>query len=217
MSSKLLTALLLSGLIGCEAAAWGSWHTPVTEVISRAEKVEWAAPIPTDFNLFQMQPSLYRSALPKTDDQVVLQQLGIKTVINFYQKSDDAWLQDPSVKQVHLPLHTQNIDDEDVLTVMRTIQQGEKDGAVLLHCKHGQHRTGVMAAMHRILIEGWSREQAMGEMLSAGFGGEERMDDALSYVRTADIGALKAALESGRCSTSPLSLCNVSAWLSDTI
>src|SRR5260370_27563618 len=41
---------------------------------------------------------------------------------------------------------------------------------VLLHCRAGLHRTGVMVAVYRMEYEGWTREQVIAEMKIHGFG-----------------------------------------------
>jgi tyrosine-protein phosphatase SIW14 len=41
---------------------------------------------------------------------------------------------------------------------------------VLLHCRAGLHRTGIMAAIYRMEYQGWSHEQAIAEMKAHGFG-----------------------------------------------
>lgn len=41
---------------------------------------------------------------------------------------------------------------------------------VLLHCKAGLHRTGVLAAMYRLEYEGWSANEALHELKNHGFG-----------------------------------------------
>ena len=41
---------------------------------------------------------------------------------------------------------------------------------VLLHCKAGLHRTGVLTAVYRMEYQGWSRESAFREMKAHGFG-----------------------------------------------
>ena len=149
--------------------------------IAIAEQVEprpanWAQALNPNFNLHQMNDTLYRSALPRVQDNQWLQQENIQTVINFYQKPDRLWLSDSSIEQIQIPLHTDRINDVDVLRALHSITAAQEKGPVLMHCKHGQNRTGLIAAMYRIVIEGWSKEAAMAEM-QQGFGGEQRMGE----------------------------------------
>lgn len=174
--------------------------------------LSWAQPIDKSFNLYGMQPDLYRSALPQASAQSLLKSLGIVTVINFYQRGDGSWLHDPQIHQVQLPLRTDRIDDADVLEVLRSIRQAQARGPVLIHCKHGQNRTGLIAAMYRVVYQGWSKQQALAEMRGGGFGGEDRMGDAERYLREVDIQKLQVALASGTCSTTPWALCTVTNW-----
>lgn len=41
---------------------------------------------------------------------------------------------------------------------------------LLIHCKAGLHRTGIMVAIYRMEKEGWSRDEAIREMKANGFG-----------------------------------------------
>jgi tyrosine-protein phosphatase SIW14 len=41
---------------------------------------------------------------------------------------------------------------------------------VLIHCKAGLHRTGVLAAVYRMEYQGWSHEEAYRELRAHGFG-----------------------------------------------
>ena len=41
---------------------------------------------------------------------------------------------------------------------------------VLVHCKAGLHRTGVLVALYRMEYEGWSKEDALQELRDNGFG-----------------------------------------------
>lgn len=201
MSIVNLRQLLLAVLFCVPAApAWSA-------VQSAAMDAQWAAPVDKAFNLYRMQPDLYRSALPRADQQGELQRLKIATVINFYQRSDAEWLSDPRIRLIHQPLHADRVDDADVLQALRSIRQAQASGPVLIHCKHGQNRTGLIAAMYRIVYQGWSRQQAIAEMRGGGFGGQERFEDAERYVREVDLPRLRQALASGACSTSPWAYC----------
>ena len=184
------------------------WAATTAPVPGQGERpASWAQSLDSRINLYRMAPDLYRSALPSAGDLPQLQALGIATVINFYQRGDEQWLKDPQVVQVHLPLRTDRIDDADVIEALRSIHHAQSRGRVLIHCKHGQNRTGLIAAMYRVIYQNWSKEQALAEMRGGGFGGQERMDDAERYLRGVDIPALRSALASGACSTSAWALC----------
>ena len=45
----------------------------------------------------------------------------------------------------------------------------EAEGPVYFHCLHGVDRTGWMASMYRVMMQGWDVNQAMKEMYDNGF------------------------------------------------
>jgi tyrosine-protein phosphatase SIW14 len=52
---------------------------------------------------------------------------------------------------------------------------------ILIHCRAGLHRTGVMAAVYRMEHDGWSPFQALAELKAHGFG-EWPCSDANDYI-----------------------------------
>ena len=186
---------------------------PQAQADEAARPAQWAQPIAAQYNLYQMSPTLYRSALPDSEAQALLDKLKIGTVINFLKEPDDTWLKTPGVVQVQLPYRTNHVDDGDVLTALRAIQSAQARGPVLMHCKHGSDRTGLMSAMYRVVVEGWSKEDALKEMTQGGFGESSHHKDGAAYLMKADIPKLRAALSSGACSTSPFASCVVMGWL----
>ena len=174
---------------------------------------EWAQPVGNQFNLHQMTPTLYRSALPNSSAVPVLQNLKIATVINFLPESDSDWLKSSDIKQVQLIYRTNHVDDSDVLAALRAIQDAQANGAVLMHCKHGSDRTGLIAAMYRVVVQGWSKEDALNEMTLGGFGSSNGFKDGVRYMMKADIDKLRTALANGDCSTSAFALCSMNSWL----
>ena len=174
---------------------------------------EWAQPVGDQFNLHQMTPTLYRSALPNSNALPVLESLKIATVINFLPESDATWLKTSDIKQVQLTYRTNHVDDSDVLAALRAIQDAETKGPVLMHCKHGSDRTGLMAAMYRVVIQGWSKEDALNEMTLGGFGTSNGFRDSVRYMMKADVDKLRTALANGDCSTSAFALCSMNSWL----
>ncbi|WEJ05766.1 dual specificity protein phosphatase family protein [Pseudomonas sp. FJ2-5-13] len=177
---------------------------------------EWAQPVGSQYNLHQMTPTLYRSALPNERALPLLQTLKIATVINFLPESDAQWLQSSDIKQVQLSYRTNHVDDSDVLAAIRAIQAAEADGPVLMHCKHGADRTGLMAAMYRVVVQGWSKEDALNEMTLGGFGSSNGFKDGVRYMMKADVDKLRTALANGDCSTSAFALCSMKDWITTT-
>ena len=174
---------------------------------------EWAQPVGNQFNLHQMTPTLYRSALPNSTAVPVLENLKIATVINFLPESDSDWLKSSDIKQVQLIYRTNHVDDSDVLAALRAIQDAQANGAVLMHCKHGSDRTGLIAAMYRVVVQGWSKEDALNEMTLGGFGSSNGFKDGVRYMMKADIDKLRTALANGDCNTSAFALCSMNSWL----
>ncbi|OAE11017.1 protein tyrosine phosphatase [Pseudomonas simiae] len=208
----MFTIRLLSALGLAFMALLSTLQAQADEATS-LRSAEWAQPVGDQFNLHQMTPTLYRSALPDSSAVPVLEKLKIGTVINFLPESDAPWLKSSDIKQVQLTYRTNHVDDTDVLAALRAIQDAETKGPVLMHCKHGSDRTGLMAAMYRVVIQGWSKEEALNEMTLGGFGTSNGFKDGVRYMMKADIDKLRTALANGDCSTSAFALCSMKSWL----
>ncbi len=122
----------------------------------------------------------------------------------------------PGIEQVQLPYRTNHVDDSDILKALRAIQAAEAKGPVLMHCKHGSDRTGLVAAMYRVVVQGWSKEDALNEMTEGGFGDSHHFKDGVRYMMQADVDKLRVALANGDCSTSVFALCSLESWVNST-
>jgi protein tyrosine/serine phosphatase len=184
--------------------------------VSSPRPSQWAQPIDTHYNLYEMTPTLYRSRQPDAAAQPLLKKLGVVTVVDFIKESDSKWLSDPSVAQVQIPLQTVHVDDADMIQSLRAIQTAQEKGPVLIHCKHGLDRTGLVAAMYRIVVQGWSKQAALDEMEHGGFGDADDLKHGIDYINKVDVDALKTALDSGACSTSAFASCEIKGWFQKT-
>jgi protein tyrosine/serine phosphatase len=184
--------------------------------VSSPRPSQWAQPIDTHYNLYEMTPTLYRSRQPDAAAQPLLKKLGVVTVVDFIKESDSKWLSDPSVAQVQIPLQTVHVDDADMIQSLRAIQTAQEKGPVLIHCKHGLDRTGLVAAMYRIVVQGWSKQAALDEMEHGGFGDADDLKHGIDYINKVDVDALKTALDSGACSTSAFASCAIKGWFQKT-
>ncbi|MBC3386200.1 tyrosine-protein phosphatase [Pseudomonas sp. SWRI179] len=184
--------------------------------VAETRPAEWAQPVEKDYNLYQMSPTLYRSSLPDGGAVPLLTKLRIGTVITFLPQSDKRWLSTPGIEQVQLPYRTNHVDDSDILRALRAVQAAEAKGPVLMHCKHGSDRTGLVAAMYRVVVQGWSKEDALNEMTEGGFGDSHHFKDGVRYMMQADVDKLRVALANGDCSTSVFALCSLESWVNST-
>ena len=74
-----------------------------------------------------------------------------------------------------------------------------------------------MAAMYRVVVQGWSKEEALNEMTLGGFGSSNGFKDGVRYMMKADIDKLRTALANGDCSTSAFALCSMKDWMSNAV
>ncbi|PTQ69832.1 tyrosine-protein phosphatase [Pseudomonas sp. GV071] len=209
-------AIALLGSAGLLAHHLRAAGTPIP-LLSGPQAETWARPVDSSFKLFEMSPTLYRSALPQPQNLAVLKQLQVRTVVTFIKDDDQQWLGNSDINLISIPLHADRVDDADVLRVLNTLQLAETRGPVLMHCKHGSDRTGLMAAMFRTVIQGWSKQEALSEMLNGGYGQADDMEDARRYVERADIGKLREALTNGKCDTKVISTCYLRPWLNTMV
>ena len=134
----------------------------------------------------------YRSGqLTEAGFRDAVRELGIRTIINV---QDD--VPDPNVWHTHLDRETikeselcrqmgvryvwlsPDLLPQDelarrnpaVIEQMLDVLDDESSYPVLLHCKAGLHRTGVLSAVYRMEYQGWSRQAAFRELRAHGFG-----------------------------------------------
>jgi len=145
-------------------------------------------------NLYKINDNLYRSAHPTKQGMENLKKLGIKTIINlrtFHSDTDE--VRGTGLLNEELSLIPWHIEDEDVIRVLRIIRKKE-NGPFLIHCEHGADRNGVMIAMYRIVEQGWSKDEAIREMVDGGYGFHAIWSNIIDYVKNVDIEIIEKEL-----------------------
>jgi protein tyrosine/serine phosphatase len=157
---------------------------------------EWAVrmQLPGVRNLHKINDNLYRSEQPSKEGLMNLKKMGVKTIINLRAfHSDKDSLEGTKLLNEELSVNAWHIEDEDVIRVLKIIRQKE-NGPFLIHCKHGADRTGLMSAMYRIVEQGWSKDEAIKEMVEGGYGFHAIWSNIINYVKNADIKKIKKEL-----------------------
>lgn len=147
-------------------------------------------------NLFQVSPVLYRSAQPTAEGLNLLNQnlavsyglpKEIKTVVNLRNNEGDVALVVPTgVRYEQIPFDTWQVKETDVVRFLKIVRNPNNQ-PVLLHCKHGADRTGMMTAIYRIVEQGWRKQDAIAEMAQGGFGYHPIWSNLIRYIEHMDV------------------------------
>lgn len=103
-----------------------------------------------------LRVNYYRNQ-PATPESEVCAQAGARYVMLTFDL--------PARNVAHLPGQHPKVIDE-----FLRICDDSANLPVLLHCKAGLHRTGLLTAIYRIEYEGWSKGEALRELRANGFG-----------------------------------------------
>jgi len=166
---------LLVALAVCCAIACGA--PPPPEVASASRDTRWAEPLVRDGlpNLARIEPDLYRGAQPEPAGLAALREMGVRTIVNLRWAHSDrdevkaAGLADDAFDLIEIPMLASQPDLERTRAFL-AVAADPAQRPLFFHCKHGADRTGAMAAAYRIVVQGWTADDAIAEMTGGGFG-----------------------------------------------
>ena len=188
------------GLDGCATTA-----PPATT----AHPSQWATPITATGvpNLYRVNSALYRSAQPTREgiadlDEGMLLVAGdapIRTIVSLRGKRSDApHAASPSTVQLeHIPVQSWHLEDEDVVRFLRIATDPARQ-PVLVHCRRGADRTGAMVAIYRVVVEGWTKADAIDEMTRGGYGFRPVWQNLVRYIEDLDVEGTRARVVAAR-------------------
>lgn len=184
---KVITILLLQlALCGCAVP-------PLTE----NRPSSWAVPVKAEGvpNLFSVSDTLFRGDQPTASGMKELKKLGIKTVINLRSfHSDRDEIENTDLRQEHIFMKPWHADREDAVEFIRFVTD-QKNTPVFVHCQRGADRTGAMCAIYRIVVQGWSKKEAIREMREGGFGFHALWSNLVVWVENLDVDSLKEEIQ----------------------
>ena len=155
-------------------------------------------------NLHRVSLMLYRGARPQAAGFEQLKALGVRTDVNLelfeHELADEQHETDLAAKAglgyVHIRSAAWDADDENVVAFLKVMGDPLRL-PVFVHCQHGADRTGLMVAMYRIVVEGWSKQEAIAEMTKGGTGWHEAWGNIVRYIERADIESIKKQAAAG--------------------
>jgi protein tyrosine/serine phosphatase len=130
---------------------------------------------------------LYRGAQPADAGFGELKALGIKTVVNLRDlHSDRSETKQQGLDYVHVDSQAWEAQDDEILAFLEVAIDPAKQ-PVFVHCQHGADRTGTSVAAYRIVVQGWSKDDAIREMTEGGYGFHSVWTNLIEYVERMDV------------------------------
>jgi protein tyrosine phosphatase (PTP) superfamily phosphohydrolase (DUF442 family) len=138
-------------------------------------------------NFAQVAKGIYRGAQPNAEGLKYLSDNGFKTIISFREWHCEKL--DPklaTMEAISIPIEADIFGSEpptetQIKRFFEVIMdKGELP--VFFHCMQGVDRTGVMAALYRIEIDGWTNKEAIEEMQAFGF--HDMWKDLMEFIRS---------------------------------
>jgi len=200
MKRKLTIALLLAAAL-VAAGVWQAWpflwsHVSPTRPDGRRggpARRPWATALrePGLENLYRVTEDLYRGAQPGPEGMKRLEAMGIRTVVNLRQlHSDKGELAGTKLRGVHIHVNPFDPEEQELVRFLQVMQDPNRV-PVFVHCQRGIDRTGMMCAVYRMVVCGWSRDEAIGEMMNGPFGYDGIFRNVPDYLRRLDVARLK--------------------------
>jgi len=153
----------------------------------------WAQPMQMKGvpNLHKVSDALYRSAQPSAEGMKNLKSVGIESVINLRSfHSDQEKIGDTGLAYEHIYMKAWHSEEKEAIRFLQIVTN-PRCIPVIVHCQHGSDRTGAMCALYRVAVQGWSREEAIEEMVQGGFGFHGVWDNLPQWINALDIEKIK--------------------------
>jgi protein tyrosine/serine phosphatase len=164
---------------------------------SKSRPASWAQKLdrPGLPNLHKLNEGLYRGAQPTAEGIQELEKLGIKTIVNLRSSHTDKGILGKSTIALEpISMNAWHIEEEDLVRFLRIVGD-KKRQPVFVHCQHGADRTGVMCAAYRVIVQGWSKQQAIDEMTKGGFNFHSIWSNLPEFIEKLDMEKVKAELK----------------------
>jgi protein tyrosine phosphatase (PTP) superfamily phosphohydrolase (DUF442 family) len=175
-------------LVGLLLSAGGRAAEPTSRPRAWATKIDRPG-LP---NLYKINGGLYRGAQPTPEGIKELEKMGIKTIVGLRaDHSDKELLGDAYLGLVEIPMKTWHAEEGDVIRFLQIATDRDRQ-PVFVHCQHGADRTGTMCAAYRVVVDGWTKQQAIDEMTHGGFGFHSIWWNLPKFIENLDVEKIRA-------------------------
>jgi protein tyrosine phosphatase (PTP) superfamily phosphohydrolase (DUF442 family) len=191
---KRSTAMAAVILMMLTAAIYLTLDLTTSETVLVPRPESWAQPIEMEGvpSLYKVSDDLYRSGQPTAEGMANLEKMGIRTIVNLrLRNSDRDELEGTGLGYAHINMEAWDADTDEVVEFLRIVSDPGRV-PVLVHCSYGADRTGAMCAVYRIVVQGWTKDEAIREMTQGGFGFHQIWNNLNIWIWMSDLDEMKA-------------------------
>jgi protein tyrosine phosphatase (PTP) superfamily phosphohydrolase (DUF442 family) len=182
-TARVAALLLLFGLLAPSGASPGPAAAPGNPSI-RGERIgDNSAVLPGNLRISErlfglpgltavgrVAPGIYRGAHPKPEGYATLKAMGVRTVINLrVRHGEREAVEAAGMRYVEVPMSFLKKADPAVVRKALSVMTDPANQPVFVHCSVGTDRTGVVTAVYRMEVDGWSEAEAEAEMEAFGY------------------------------------------------
>ena len=133
-------------------------------------------------NVGRVANGIFRGAQPKSEGYATLKAMGVRTVINLRTRHGEREaVEAAGMRYVEIPMSFLRKADPAAVRKTLSVMTDPGNQPVFVHCSVGTDRTGVVVAVYRMEVDGWSEAEAEAEMVAFGF--QEVFSQLKEFVR----------------------------------
>lgn len=127
-------------------------------------------PFPGLTNVGRVAPGIFRGAQPEPEGYATLKAMGVRTVVNLRTRHGEREaVEAAGMRYVEVPMSFLKKADPAVVRKALSVMTDPANQPVFIHCSRGVDRAGVVVAVYRMEVDGWSKAEAEAEMEALGF------------------------------------------------
>ena len=118
----------------------------------------------------RVAPGILRGAQPEPEGYATLKAMGVRTVISLRTNHGERKaVEAAGMRYIEIPIKLwKNVDPAAVQKAL-SVMTDPTNQPVFVHCSRGVDRTGMVVAVYRMEVDGWSEAEAEAEMEAFGF------------------------------------------------
>ena len=118
----------------------------------------------------RVAPGIFRGAQPEPEGYATLKAMGVRTVVNLRARHGERdAVEAAGMRYVEIPMSFLKKADPAEVRKTLSVMTDPANQPVFVHCSVGTDRTGVVVAVYRMEVDGWSKAEAEAEMEAFGF------------------------------------------------